>query len=362
MITTALKNAAAGAAGCLAAGLLVAAGLTVTGPIAPANAAEKVTLVYVGYGGASGEARKKLYFEPFMKENPNIEVIYETGVQWAKLAAMRETGNITWDLYEGDLYATDPENYFEKVDCSIIPCDEIIQDSNRSEYTMITSTLVNGIAYDKDAFGDNPPKTWQDFFDIEKFPGKRGVLARPTAAGTVLMGSMVGAGVPRDQLVPYKLDAAFGALNKLRDNDSLVLFAQGPQCPQLLRDKEVVMAGHCDAGSIVAANEDGANLGFAWDSSILLAGSIAVVKGSKHPKEAMQLIAYMINKDNNAKLSGLVAQGPVNKLSMDKVEDKYREWTLAGHPEVKPLAYDWPYLRVEGQKINEAYQKWFSGN
>lgn len=89
---------------------------------------------------------------------------------------------------------------------------------------------------------------------------------------------------------------------------------------------------------------------------------MAVVKGSKHPKEAMQLIAYILNKENNAKLSTMVAQGPSNTLAMDKVDPKYKEWTLAGHPEVKPLAYDWPYLRVEGQKINEAYQKWFSGN
>lgn len=345
-----------------AANMMLATALGLMAPMHAARAEEKITLVYVGYGGASGEARKKLYFEPFMKEHPNIEVIYETGVQWAKLAAMRETGNITWDLYEGDLYATDPENYFEKIDCGIIPCDEIIDDSNRSDYTMVTSTLVNGVAYDKDVFGDNPPKTWQDFFDLQKFPGKRGVLARPTAAGTVLMGSMTGAGVPRDQLVPYKLDQAFSALNKLKNNDSLVLFAQGPQCPQLLRDKEVVMAGHCDVGSIVAANEDGANLGFAWGSAIRLAGSIAVVKGSKHPKEAMELIAYMVNKDNNAKLSSMVAQGPVNKLSMDKVDPKYKDWTLAGHPEVTPLTYDWPYLRVEGQKINQAYQEWFTGN
>lgn len=327
-----------------------------------AVAQEKVTLVWVGYGGASGEAVKKVWLEPFMQENPNIEVVYEAGVQWAKLAAMRETGNITWDLYEGDLYATDPENYFEKIDCAVIPCSEIMEDSNRSDYTIVTRTLVNGVAYDKEAFGDHPPKTWQDFFDLEKFPGKRGVLARPTAAGTVLMGSMIGAGVPREELVPYKTDAAFSALNKLKENDSLVLFAQGPQCPQLLRDKEVVMAGHCDAGSIVAANEDGANLGFAWDSSIVLAASMAVVKGSKHPREAMQLIAYILDKENNAKMSTLVAQGPTNTLALDKVDPKYKEWTLAGHPDVKPFAYDWPYLRVEGQKINEAYQSWFSGN
>ncbi|WP_412065675.1 extracellular solute-binding protein [Rhizobium sp. SYY.PMSO] len=341
----------------------VTAGAVLTATLAlPAMAQDKITLVWVGYGGASGEAVKKLWLEPFMKAHPNIEVIYQTGVQWAKLKAMRETGDVIWDLYEGDLYATDPENYFEKIDCTVVPCNEIMQDSNRSTYTIVTRTLVNGFAYDKAKFGDNPPKTWQDFFDLQKFPGKRGVLARPTAAGTVLMGAMTGAGVPRDQLVPYKLDKAFEALNKLRDSGNLVLFAQGPQCPQLLRDKEVVMAGHCDAGSIVAANEDGANLGFAWDSSIVLAASMAVVKGSKHPKEAMQLIAYILDKNNNAKLSAQVAQGPANTLAIDKVDPKYKDWTLAGHPEVKPLTYDWPYLRKDGQSINAAYEKWFSGN
>jgi len=338
----------------------LALGTALMGGISMATAQEKVTLVWVGYGGATGEAVQEVWLKPFMAEHPNIEVIYETGVQWAKLAAMRETGNITWDIYEGDLYATDPENYFEPIDCTIIACDEVIEDSNRTPYTMVQRTTVNGFAYDKDVFGDNPPRFWPDFFDLDKFPGKRGILARPTAAGTVLMGAMAGAGVPYDQMVPYQLDKAFEALNSLKEGDNLIFFAEGPQCPQLLRDKEVVMAGHCDAGSIVKANEDGANLGFAWDSAIVFAASLAVVKGTEHPKEAMELLAYVLSKDVNGRLSEYVAQGPTNKLS--PLHDNYKDWTIAGHPDVKTMTYDWPYLRIEGERINGAYQAWFTGN
>ncbi|MBC8219012.1 MAG: ABC transporter substrate-binding protein, partial [Proteobacteria bacterium] len=59
-------------------------------------------LVVVSWGGAYTASQQNAYHAPYMKNNPGIKIINDdsAGSAVAKLRAMKEAGNTTWDLVD----------------------------------------------------------------------------------------------------------------------------------------------------------------------------------------------------------------------------------------------------------------------
>lgn len=315
---------------------------------------KKIKLVYAGFGGALGDAEQKAYFEPFMKDNPNIEVVYDDGVDFAKLKAMVETKNPTWDVYTGDLYAPDPSEFFEKIDCSQVPCDEIIDDNNVNDYVQIYYTYSNVITYDESKVQDGP-KTWADFFDTKKFPGKRALSGFSGSAASNMMMALLADGVPADKLWPLDYDRALKKLDTIKND--IVWFETNAQCPQLIRDGEAKY-GNCLNGRVYNAIQDGAKLHMEWEGNISGSGVVAVVKGSKHADAAQKLVAYMLDKENNARLSEFIAYGPTNKNAFDKTSPTTKDYLVSSHTDATSALYDWPFIAKHGDEIGEKFDTW----
>src|SRR4029078_303506 len=83
----------------------------------PSLAADSVTVV--SWGGAYQDSVRKAFFEPFMKETGGKIVEDELHREIAKIRAMVETGNVTWDVVENDsqtTMASCAEGIVEKID------------------------------------------------------------------------------------------------------------------------------------------------------------------------------------------------------------------------------------------------------
>ena len=146
----------------------------VTAAVSLGAAAQQITVV--NFGGANANAQKKAYYEPFEKGGTKVVSVEYNGEQ-AKIKAMVETKKVTWDVVEvesPDVARGCDEGLFEKLDYSKI--------GNRADFipaavtecgigVFVWSTVM---AYNGDKLKDGP-KTWADFFDTKKFPGKRGM-------------------------------------------------------------------------------------------------------------------------------------------------------------------------------------------
>jgi len=158
-----------------------------------ALAADEITVVT--FGGAFENAVIKAYLDPFAGETGSkiVREQYDGGL--AKLRGMVESGNTTWDLIDlesNDAIAGCDEGLLEKLDPAllgdnsdfipgaILPC---------SVASMIWSTVY---AYDTTRM-KGAPSTMADFFDLSKFPGKRGVRKNPKGA---LEWALIADGVP----------------------------------------------------------------------------------------------------------------------------------------------------------------------
>ena len=83
----------------------------------PALAADSLTVV--SWGGAYQDSVRKAFFEPFMKDSGDKIVEEEFNGEIAKIRAMVESGNVTWDVVENDsqtTMASCAEGIVEKID------------------------------------------------------------------------------------------------------------------------------------------------------------------------------------------------------------------------------------------------------
>ena len=80
--------------------------------------AQQITVV--NFGGANGDAQKKAFYEPFEKTGTKVVPVEYNGEQ-AKIKAMVDTKNVTWDVVEvesPDVARGCDEGLFERLDWS----------------------------------------------------------------------------------------------------------------------------------------------------------------------------------------------------------------------------------------------------
>jgi putative spermidine/putrescine transport system substrate-binding protein len=124
------------------------------------------TLTVVNFGGANGDAQKKAYFEPYEKAGGKITAVAYNGEQ-AKIKAMIE-------VESPDVVRGCDEGLFEKLDWSKIGNKADFQKAAVHECGVGTFVWSTVMAYDGDKLKTGPT-TWADFWDVKKFPGKRGL-------------------------------------------------------------------------------------------------------------------------------------------------------------------------------------------
>ena len=270
-------------------------------------------VTFVSWGGAFQEAQTKAYLTPY-EEETGVTVVQDSPTDYAKLMTMVDAGQVTWDIVmiENDFAIGQTEQYFEPIDYSIVPKDDILPGlANEYRVGFIIYALVLG--YNTDEFSD-APQNWADFFDQEKFPGTRSL---PQAAKRyVLEVALVADGVDPADLYPLDIDRALAVLDKIKDD--VIFWETGSQSAQQLADGEAVMSMIWN-GRIQTAIDEGAPLAIQWNQHITLPDYLAVPKGSPNKEEAMKLIAYMVNSENNHKITDYISYAPVNMKTFDKI-------------------------------------------
>ncbi len=97
---------------------LVALALALSATSLCATRAPADDLTVISFGGAVQKAQKKAYYEPFTKETGIKVIAGEYNGEQAKIKAMVETHNVTWDVVEvesAELYRGCEEGIYQAV-------------------------------------------------------------------------------------------------------------------------------------------------------------------------------------------------------------------------------------------------------
>lgn len=146
------------------------------------------------------------------------------------------------------------------------------------------------LTWDRSKFTATP--TWADFWDVAKFPGKRGL--RRGVRGNLEIALLADGVAPQDV---YKVlatsegvERAFRKLDQLRPY--IVWWKTGAQAAKILGSGDVLMTTAPSAQIMLADTQHHRNFGMQFNNSLYEVLSWAIIKGSPQLKQAEQLLYF----------------------------------------------------------------------
>lgn len=286
--------------------LLAGAGLL--GLVVATGARAQDSITVASWGGVYQEAESKAFFQPAAKAL-GITIKEDTTGGLADVRLQVTGDAVKWDLVElgaDECARGTREGLFEKLDYGIIKADGIDPKLVHDDWIGITYYSVV-LIYNTKVYGENGPKTWADFWDVEKFPGKRALGNFPNETLTV---AALADGVPLDQVYPLDMDRAFASLERIKPHIS-VWWDSGGQAMQLVKDGEVDMASIWNGRASVLEKE-GAPVKYTYDQGVFNPDCMVIPKGAGNKDLAMKALAQFVSPELQANLPLYIGNGPVN--------------------------------------------------
>jgi putative spermidine/putrescine transport system substrate-binding protein len=297
-------------AGAIAAGLMAA----------PQAGARDLTVV--SWGGAYQDAQRDAYFKPFMAQKgvKMLEESWDGGV--GVLRSKIQGGNNNWDVVQvesEELAVGCEEGLYEKIDWSKVGGKEMFMPAAVHDCGVGAIVYNFVLAYDGDKIKDGP-KNWADFWDVQKWPGKRALRKGPkTNLEIALMADGVApSDVYKVLATEAGIERAFRKLDQLKS--SIVWWEKGAQPPQLLASGEVTMTSAYN-GRVSAANKtDKKNFKIGWTNSLFTIDSWVIMKGTPNKAQAEQYIAFVSMPENQKNLPPKIPYGVTAKAATAMID------------------------------------------
>ncbi len=285
-----------------------------------AGSAQARDLTVVGFGGSLQEAMRQVYFQPFAAaaKKPLIEESYEGGI--AKIKAMVQTNAVTWDVVQMDdnemMLACD-EGLLEKFDWPAIA--EGGQIRANAKQPCGVGAFVWSMVATHDPAKVQGVASWADFWDLAKYPGKRGLRkqARMTLEIALLSDGVAPADIYKVLGTEAGVARAFARLDQIKPQ--VQWWTSGAQPLQWLASGDVVMTAAYN-GRVAAANKDGRNFKMSWLGQLYAMDFWAIVKGSPNAAEARKLVGLMMQAEPQKNFAEAIGYGVTNVEAMKLIK------------------------------------------
>ena len=320
-----------------------------------AGAADNKTLVYNSSGGIVEKVLKQVFGQPF-EQQTGIKITYTAPVNFAKLKAMCESGNIEWDLTEigpEDMIRGKERGYLEPIDYNVINKSDFLPGLAYS-HAVPAAFYSTVIAYNTKKFpAGKKPKSWADFWNVKKFPGPRSLPNYPYTMEMALMAD----GVPPDKVYPLDEKRAWKSLDKIKPHVS-VWWTMPAKPAQLLADGEVDMAAAFN-GRITGIQKEGVPVAIEWNQQVLLVAYNAVVKGAKNKDAAMKFLAFMLQPELQATWVKTIPYPGPSKSMFGHLPPEVAK-NLPTYPEYYKLGLvrDYQYWVKHEERLMEEWNAW----
>lgn len=344
--------------------------------VAFAGQAQEVTVM--SWGGAYTVSQVEAYHKPFAEQTGIKVVSVDSDNPATPIKAMVEAGNVTIDVADveyADAIRLCDEGLLEPIDAAMLPpapdgtpaMDDFLPGSV-TECAVATIVFSTVYAYDSTKFPEGP-KTMADFFDLAKFPGKRGM--RKGAKANLEMALMAD-GVPAADVysvleTPEGVDRAFAMLDKIKADT--VWWEAGAQPPQLLADGEVAMTTAYNGRIFAAAVSEGKPFETVWDGQVFEYDLFVIPKGAPNLEAAKQFIAFSTDTQRLADQAKWISYGPARKSSgalVGMYQDGKTEMaphmptSAANLTNALPSSYEFWVDR--DAELNERFNAWLAAN
>jgi putative spermidine/putrescine transport system substrate-binding protein len=328
--------------------------------LASAAAFAQAQITVVNFGGANGNAQKKAYFEPYEKATGNKIVGVEYNGEQAKIKAMVESKNVTWDVVEvesPDVTRGCDEGLFEKLDYSKIGNKADFAPAAVHECGIGVFVWSTVMAFNADKI-KNAPTTWADFWDVKKYAGKRGMRkgARYNLEFALMADGVAVQDVYKVLATKDGADRAFKKMTELKPN--IQWWEAGAQPPQFLVAGDVALTTVYN-GRIDAAQREGKNLGITWTGGIYDLDYWVMPKGGKNRDAALKFIAMASSANEQSEYAKLISYGPTNTKALAKLDKAVLDKLPTSAANSKTaLQFNVGFWADQGEALEKRFAAW----
>lgn len=321
-----------------------------------AAAAQDRGITVISWGGDFSAAQVRALNQPFTQDTGIAVQMVDAGDPALPLKAQAEAGNVTTDVASvGSAEATQlcDSGVIRPIDPAILtpapdgtPAVQDFMPGALGDCFVATDIYSTVIGWDDRALdGAAPPQSVADFFDLQKYPGRRGVLKEPRFT---LEMALMADGVPAAQVyetlsTPQGVDRAFAKLDTIKDQ--AVFWEAGAQPRQLLADGEVAMAMVYNGRVFAARVEDDVPLSMMWDGQVYEIEGWVIPTDAPHPAEALEYVVHTTTAQAMARFASQISYG-LPRLSAEALLGTYKDTDL-------PVA---PHLPTAPQNMANALQ------
>ncbi|MDO5647411.1 polyamine ABC transporter substrate-binding protein [Paracoccus sp. (in: a-proteobacteria)] len=288
-----------------------------------AVAAHAQDLSVVSWGGSYEASQVEAYNKPFTEKTGTRVNMVATDDPAAPLKAQVEANNVTSDVFdlamadairlcdEGALLELDHDDLPPGADGTPAVDDYVAGALNECAVGNIFWGTV--ISFDETKFTDQVPTRAADFFDLDTFPGKRGL---PRSAKRSLPLALVADGVPSDEVydqlaTPEGVDRAFAKLDTIKSD--VIWWDAGAQPVQLLADGEVAMTSVYNGRIFDAIVSENKPFGVIWEGEFLEINAFVIPKAAPNPELAWDYVKFATSAEQLALQTQFISYGPARK-------------------------------------------------
>jgi putative spermidine/putrescine transport system substrate-binding protein len=311
--------------------LMATSCLTLTAAMANAEGHMANEMTIVSWGGAYSASQQNAYHDPYMA-NTGITIINDesSSEAVAKLRAMNEAGNVTWDLV--DVEAADAIRLCDEGLALEIDANEVLaaapdgaSASDDFGASLISDCFIPQIVFsttfgyrtDMVPAGVEPPTGACDVFNLEKYPGKRALNRNPIAnMEWALLCDGVAYEDVYDTLETEEGQAkAFAKLDTIKDQT--IWWTAGAETPQLLADGEIFMGSTYNGRLFSVIAEQGQPVGMAWDWQMFDLDGWVIPTGLSDERLArvMDYVKFATDTQRLADQAKYISYGPARASS-----------------------------------------------
>lgn len=301
--------------------------------LAPASAAQSQrSLNLVTWDGAYVKSQVLGFIRPYEHAHGvDVAVLqYDGGID--EIRSQVRAWNVKWDVVDLELFdaiRACEEGLLVEIDHGMLPPGA---DGTSAEDDFLPGTLTRCgvgnvvaatvVTYDRERL-PRPPKRIEDFFDVQRFPGRRGMRRSPKVN---LEWALIADGVPPERV--YDVldtrageDRAFAVLTRLKPY--IEWWRSGEEAVRMLETGAVSMSS-VYSGRVYDAVQRGGAFEILWDHQVWFYDVWGVPRNGPNQELALDFIRFATSTGSLANQMRYIPYGPVRRSAMPLIDPKLR--------------------------------------
>lgn len=316
------------------------AGSALAAPFAALSArADEKPITYFTYGGAWKQAIKAAFGDPFTKKT-GIPVQYQEPYNFGKLRAMHEAHAQQIDA----LTASGMEVLVAARLGMQTPLDwTLIDRSALADVQLTRPNVIGGAAQSMNVCystkkwpGEEHPNSWADFWNVEKFPGRRAL--RRDALWTI-EAAVKADGVGESEFYPIDIDRAFRSLDRIKPHVK-TWWSDNSQAQQLMEQEEVDLIHMTNGRATQSILDHTAPYAFVWNEATYSGHGEGwfVPTGCPNPTGGMKFLDIVGRAEYQAVFARLLYYAPQNPKAIPLLDNKIAK-LMPSYPDNEKLLH-----------------------